>query len=136
MAPDRPTCRATVPKQAQLDPSQEAPSSVPDNWVVLENGGHEDKQVADASRILDYFVVAEVLASRVGAIPVLDQALLYPHAPVVLKLRELSQVATIQQQVRFHSFPMGLIGPHQAPQVHPWTWTVGTPVDPYDMMKQ
>eukprot|EP00959_Pyramimonas_sp_CCMP1952_P174538 3647484-Pyramimonas_sp.AAC.1 len=56
-----------------------------------------------------------VLATRVEEISVMDQAPLYPHAPVVLKLKGLSHVSTINQQVRFKSFPMELLGPLQAP---------------------
>eukprot|EP00959_Pyramimonas_sp_CCMP1952_P338334 7085411-Pyramimonas_sp.AAC.1 len=66
----------------------------------------------------------------------MDQAPLYPHVPVVLKLKDLSHISTINQQVRVRAFPMELIGPMQAPVVYTWSWEVGASADLNLMVKE
>eukprot|EP00959_Pyramimonas_sp_CCMP1952_P070032 1462174-Pyramimonas_sp.AAC.1 len=66
----------------------------------------------------------------------MDQAPLYPRAPVVLKLKDLSHMSTINQQVHFKAFPMELTGPTQAPVVYNWSWEVGASADLNPMVKE
>eukprot|EP00959_Pyramimonas_sp_CCMP1952_P087006 1820299-Pyramimonas_sp.AAC.1 len=106
VAPDALALSGWVERVNGVTAAPDSPTCLPSQRSQQEGGGGDHVVHDEGGRILECFVVSKAIASCVGEVQVVSEAPLFPHSPVALRMRDLGESTTVDQQVRFKPFDM------------------------------